>query len=242
MQIQELDFILVPLGVLIPGIYHVWLLYTIIRYPSRTVIGLNAQSRYQWVLSLMNDPLKNGILGIQTIRNNMMASTLLATTAITLSSLIGVFASNDSIFENNTPITDSIKRLSMSLCFLFAFLCNMQSIRYYAQASFLISTPALKGKKDLIEYVAKTLDRGSYAWSLGLRAFYVSIPLILWIYGPIPMFACCCLTPFTLYFLDTTAKITRELHSNSFKKDRGTHDVESVVEPDYHPLAGDNLA
>lgn len=54
MQIQELDFILVPLGVLILGIYHVWLLYTIIRYPSRTVIGLNAQSRYQWVLSLMN--------------------------------------------------------------------------------------------------------------------------------------------------------------------------------------------
>jgi len=44
---------MVPLGLLVLGMYHVWLLYTIIRYPSRTVIGLNANSRYQWVLSIM---------------------------------------------------------------------------------------------------------------------------------------------------------------------------------------------
>ncbi|XP_057419236.1 uncharacterized protein LOC130713490 [Lotus japonicus] len=231
MQVQDLDWILVPLGVLVLGIYHVWLLYTLIHYPSRTVIGLNAQTRYQWALYLMNDPLKNGILAVQTIRNNMMASTLLATTAITLSSLIGVFASNDLetqlVYGNRTSITASIKRLSMSLCFLVAFLCNMQSIRYYAQASFLITTPALKGKKDFIEYVAKTLDRGSYAWSLGLRSFYLSIPLVLWIYGPIPMFVCSCLTSLTLYFLDTTTQITQDLHIKSFKR-RESEDVEAA--------------
>lgn len=53
MEVDELDYVLVPLGVLVLGIYHVWLLCTIIRYPSHTVIGLNAQSRYQWVLSIM---------------------------------------------------------------------------------------------------------------------------------------------------------------------------------------------
>ena len=151
-----------------------------------------------------------------------MASTLLATTAITLSSLIGVFANNDSdtklVYGNKTSLNSSIKRLSMSLCFLVAFLCNVQSIRYYAHASFLITTPALKGKKDFIEYVAKTLNRGNYSWSLGLRAFYLSFPLVLWIYGPIPMFACCCLTSFILYFLDTTTQITRDLHTESFRK------------------------
>ena len=144
------------------------------------------------------DPLKNGVLGVQTIRNNIMASTLLATTAITLSSLIGILASNDSdrklVYGNKTPLNSSIKRLSMSLCFLVAFLCNAQSIRYYAHVSFLITTPALKGKMNFIRYVAKTLNRGSYSWSLGLRAFYLSFPLVLWIYGPIPMFACCCFT------------------------------------------------
>nr|XP_025690928.1 uncharacterized protein LOC112792059 isoform X2 [Arachis hypogaea] len=215
MEIAELDYVLVPVGVLVLGIYHAWLLYTIIRHPSRTVIGLNAQSRYQW------DPLKNGVLAVQTIRNNIMASTLLATTAITLSSLIGVFANTDSetelVYGNKSSLNSAIKRLSISLCFLVAFLCNMQSIRYYAHVSFLITSPALKGKTDFIEYVAKTLNRGSVSWSLGLRAFYLSIPLVLWIYGPIPMFACSCFTSFALYFLDTTTQITRDLHIKSFK-------------------------
>ncbi|KAK8472879.1 hypothetical protein PHAVU_002G325700 [Phaseolus vulgaris] len=188
MEEREVDYLLVPLGVLVLGIYHVWLLFTIIRHPSHTVIGLNAQSRYQWVLSIMADPLKNGVLGVQTIRNNIMASTLLATTAITLSSLIGVFAN----YESDT--------------------------KYYAQVSFLITTHALKGQRDFIEYAARSLNRGSYAWSLGLRAFYFSFPLVLWIYGPIPMFACSCLTSFILYFLDTTTQITRDLHTKSFNK------------------------
>ena len=168
------------------------------------------------------DPLKNGVLAVQTIRNNIMASTLLATAAITLSSLIGVFASNDStsklLYGNKGSLCAAVKRLSISVCFLVAFLCNVQSIRYYAHVSFLITAPALKGKQDFIEYVARTLNRGSLAWTLGLRSFYLSFALVLWIYGPIPMFACCCLTSFMLYFLDTTTQITRELHNKSFRE------------------------
>ncbi|CAJ2675983.1 uncharacterized protein LOC123918397 [Trifolium pratense] len=233
MEIEDLDYVLVPIGMLVLLFYHAWLLYTIIRHPSSTVIGLNAQTRYQWILFMMSDPLKNGVLAVQTIRNNIMASTLLATTAITLSSLIGVFASNESetklVYGNKSSINSSIKRLSMSLCFLVAFLCNMQSIRYYAHVSFLITTPALKGKKDFIEYVAKTLNRGSYSWSLGLRAFYLSIPLVLWIYGPIPMFVCSCFTSFLLYFLDTTTQITREIHTKSFRERESTAEVDAAA-------------
>lgn len=231
MEIEDLDYVLVPVGILVLLIYHVWLLYTIIRHPSSTVIGLNAQSRYQWTLFMMSDPMKNGVLAVQTIRNNIMASTLLATTAITLSSLIGVFASNETetklVFGNKTSLNSSIKRLFISLCFLVAFLCNMQSIRYYAHVSFLINTPALNGKKDFIEYVAKTLNRGSYSWSLGLRAFYTSIPLVLWIYGPIPMFICSCFTSFILYFLDTTTQITRDLHTKSYREKESTEEEDA---------------
>lgn len=181
----------------------------------------------QTPLHCFQDPLKNGVLGVQTIHNNIMASTL-ATTAITLSSLIGIFDSNDSdtklVYGNKTSLNSSIKRFSMSLCFLVAFVCNVQSIRYHAHVSFLITTPALKGKMDFIEYVAKTLNRGSYSWSLGLQAFYLSFPLVLWIYGPIPMFACCCLTSFILYFLDITTQIAQDLHTKSFNK-RETEDM-----------------
>jgi hypothetical protein len=40
--------------------------------------------------------------------------------------------------------------------------------------------------------------------------------------------------------LDTTTKITRDLHSDSFIKE--SNDEESAAEPDYYPLAGNNLA
>jgi uncharacterized membrane protein len=164
-----------------------------------------------------------------------MASTLLATTAITLSSLISVFVSSTSkssdtssrlVYGNKTPLLSSIKYFSIMICFLVAFLCNVQSIRYYAHVSFLATVPTWKDNKQSIEYVARNLNRGSFFWSLGLRAFYMSFPLFLWIFGPIPMFACCCIMTFILYFLDTTSSFTRHLHNHSIKQ--GINDLESA--------------
>ncbi|KAI4319215.1 hypothetical protein MLD38_032842 [Melastoma candidum] len=235
MEEQGLDSVLVPLGLSLLGIYHLWLIFQILRHPRRTTIGLNAESRRQWVLSLMSDPLKNGVLAVQTIRNNIMASTLLATTAITLSSLIGVFVSSSSdpgksvarlVYGNKSSLLWSVKYFSILVCFLVAFLCNVQSIRYYAHASFLTTLPTAVGKESL-DYAARSLNRGSYFWSLGLRAFYVSFPLFLWIFGPIPMLVCCFLMVFVLYFLDTTTNFTRELHSRS-NREAKTEDLEAV--------------
>lgn len=190
--------------------------------------------------------MKNGVLAVQTIRNNIMASTLLATAAITLSSLISVYVSSSSdttsrsselIYGNKTRIMSSVKYFTILLCFLVAFLCNVQCIRYYAHVSFLITLPSSKDSTESIEYVARNLNRGSLFWSLGLRAFYFSFPLFLWIFGPIPMFVCCWIMSFVLYFLDTTTSFTRKLHKQSFKEHIKDEDVESEdVETGCHTL------
>ncbi|XP_042000216.1 uncharacterized protein LOC121749691 isoform X2 [Salvia splendens] len=184
---------------------------------------------------LLDDPLKNGVLAVQTIRNNIMASTLLATTAITLSSLISVYVSNKSsspssklIYGNKSSLMSSLKFFAILLCFLVAFLCNVQSIRYYAHVSFLATVPTSQGKIDAIEYVARNLNRGSFFWSLGLRAFYLSFPLFLWVFGPIPMFLCCFAMSFLLYFLDTTTNFTRDMHSHSIKQEATVEEAEPV--------------
>ncbi|KAL2478923.1 hypothetical protein Fot_47937 [Forsythia ovata] len=235
MEEKQLDYILVPLGMGFLLTYHVWLLFMIVRNPRRTVIGLNAESRHRWVHCLMTDPLKNGVLAVQTIRNNIMASTLLATTAITLSSLISVYVSNKSnspselVYGNKTPIMSSVKFFAILLCFLVAFLFNVQSIRYYAHVSFLATVPTFKDRTDAIEYVVMNLNRGGFFWSLGLRAFYLSFPLFLWVFGPIPMFVCCCIMSFILYFLDTTSNFTRKLHGHSIKDEAKADDLESVL-------------
>ncbi|KAJ4874229.1 hypothetical protein Rs2_43930 [Raphanus sativus] len=239
---EWLDAILVPAGLAVMVAYHVWLGYAIIHRPKLTVISLNAESRRQWVFSMMTEPLKNGTLAVQTIRNNIMASTLLATTAITLCSIIGVFVNNNTsaskstasssiIYGNKSPLLSTIKNFAILVCFLMAFLCNVQSIRYYAHVSFLITVPVSRGKREHCEYVSRNLNRASYFWSLGLRAFYFSFPLFLWNFGPIPMFVCCCLMSSILYFLDTTTSFTRHLHSESFREIAESMDdeIESAV-------------
>lgn len=50
---EWLDAILVPAGLAVMVAYHVWLGYAIIHRPKLTVISLNAESRRQWVFSMM---------------------------------------------------------------------------------------------------------------------------------------------------------------------------------------------
>ncbi|XVF51124.1 hypothetical protein PTKIN_Ptkin04bG0159500 [Pterospermum kingtungense] len=214
---KYLDCILVPIGILLMVSYHLWLLYRIVKHPTKTVIGVNEINRRFWVRAMMEDVAKNGVLAVQTLRNNIMASTLLASTAIMLSSLIAVLMTSGTngrsswfVYGDRSDLTFSIKFFSILVCFLVAFLLNLQSIRYYSHASILINVPFKKMSQHqrhhhlTAEYVATTVNRGSYCWSLGLRAFYFSLPLFLWIFGPLPMFFCCIALVFMLYFLDIT--------------------------------------
>uniref|UniRef100_A0A0D3ESK3 DUF599 domain-containing protein n=1 Tax=Oryza barthii TaxID=65489 RepID=A0A0D3ESK3_9ORYZ len=212
---EKLDFVLVPLGLAVLAVYHLWLLYAVLRHPTRTVVGLNAIARKRWVTVMMANTEKNGVLAVQTLRNNIMASTVLATTAITLVSVISVFlgatagrspaspSSSSSgapllVYGSKTGEVFAVKYLAISLCFMLAFVCNVQAIRLYAHASFLLGLPPFAA------YVARTVNRGSHSWSLGLRAFYASLALFMWTFGPIPMLACSVLMCGLLYFLDTT--------------------------------------
>ncbi|KAG7980538.1 hypothetical protein I3843_05G187200 [Carya illinoinensis] len=144
-------------------------------------------------------------------------ATLLASTVIMLSSLIALLMSSSSwekssylVFGDRTELGFSIKFFSILVCFLFAFLLNLQSVKYYSHASILINVPFKKVSSSphyhhlAAEHVARTVNRGSYFWSLGLRAFYFSFPLFFWLFGPIPMLLSCFVLVFMLYFLDVT--------------------------------------
>ncbi|MCL7047485.1 hypothetical protein MKW94_028535 [Papaver nudicaule] len=127
-------------------------------------------------------------LVVPTIRNNIMASTLFATTSITMSSTIGGFMSGTTDTKTSALIYGNTSRLVFSI----------------------------------------NLNRASYFWSIRLRAFYISCLLFLWIFGPRPMFSCCCILLSVLYFLDTTSSITRELHSHHMKHD-DDHELKDSV-------------
>ncbi|PAN33659.1 hypothetical protein PAHAL_6G036200 [Panicum hallii] len=231
MKTEQLDYVLVPLGLAVMAGYHAWLLLRVRRRPSTTVIGVNAINRRIWVRHVMEEPSgKHAVLAVQTIRNNIMASTLLASTAITLSSLIAVLMSSGGGGEGSASAasTDnsggllpgaplvvgatgapalSAKFFAILVCFLVAFLLNVQSIRYYSHASVLVNVPPgawrrRRGRAAAVGYATDVLNRGSYFWSLGARAFYFSCPVFLWLFGPIPMLVACVAMVCALYFLD----------------------------------------
>ena len=162
-----------------------------------------------------------GVLAVQSLRNNIMASTLMASTAIMLSSVIAVLMTNSGgwpsrleegrvklVLGDGSELGLTIKFFAILACFLLAFFFEVQAVRFYSHSSILINVPImpssdLKLRQQISpEMVAKMLDKGNYFWSVGLRCFYVSFPLFLWLFGPVPMFVCCVCLVSLLHSLD----------------------------------------
>ncbi|XP_074286825.1 uncharacterized protein LOC141612025 [Silene latifolia] len=208
-----LDMILVPLGLLIMATYHVWLWNKVRLDPLSTIIGTNAHGRKYWVSAIMKDNDKKNILAVQTLRNTIMGSTLMATTSILLcSGLAAILSStysikkplNDTVYGAHGEFMVALKYVTLLIIFLFSFLCHSLSIRFINQVNFLINTP----QEDHVvcrvspSYVGELLEKGFILNTVGNRLFYAALPLLLWIFGPVLVFLCCVAIVPVLYNLD----------------------------------------
>lgn len=205
----SIDLVLVPAGLTILLGYHLFLLYRILRFPQSTVIGFENHNKRAWVARLMQATSEEASIALQVISSNISASSNLASLSIALSSLIGTWIGSSTkvlmtqvIYGDTSQATTSVKYVSLLVCFLTAFTCFIQSARYFVHASFMMST---LGSDIPVSYVQTAVIRGSNFWSLGLRAMYFATTLLLWIFGPIPMFACSVLMVVVLHFLDTSS-------------------------------------
>ena len=75
-----LELYLTSASFLLLLIYHVHLVYQVRRHPLTTAIGITNHLRGHWVESIMKE--KRDILSVQTLRNSIMASSFLASTAM----------------------------------------------------------------------------------------------------------------------------------------------------------------
>ncbi|KZV57560.1 hypothetical protein F511_03020 [Dorcoceras hygrometricum] len=209
MRIQKewLDLVLVPCGLLIMFSYHLVLLYRCLKLPHTTVIGFENNDKKAWVRKIMQSENKDVKTALDVLAANISAATYLASISLTLSALIGAWiANNSSIFQSKLiygdtrPAAMSIKYISLLICFLLAFSCFVQSSRGFIHANYLISTP----DGDIAsEYVELAVIRGGDFWSIGLRALYFATTLLMWFFGPIPMFATSVIMVVLLHSLDS---------------------------------------
>ncbi|CAA6673126.1 unnamed protein product [Spirodela intermedia] len=202
MGTEHLDFLLVPLGLLAVAAYHAWLIVAIHRKPERTVIGLNSLAGAAGIHR------RNGVLAVQTVRNNIMASTLLTTAAVIVAG------------ARQQGATGDLRQVLCDHRLLHARIplpCPVYQVLRPRELPRVSAAVAVKrGGRLSTAYVARSLNRGGLFWSLGLRAFYVSFNLFLWIFGPIAMFVSCYVMVCMLYFLDTTTQSTRD-HNESLR-------------------------
>ena len=57
-----------------------------------------------------------------------------------------------------------------------------------------------------MEHVEVAVIIGSNFWSLGLRALYFALDMLLWFFGPIPMFVSSILMVTVLCYMDTNTR------------------------------------
>ncbi|KAG0471966.1 hypothetical protein HPP92_016512 [Vanilla planifolia] len=219
-RMSYLDLVLIPLSLIFSIVYHAWLWHKVKKQPLHTTIGLNAAGRHLWVHSMMKENDKKNVLVVQTLRNTIMGSTLMATTSILLCSALAAVLS--STYSIKKPISESVygahgelmvalKYAVLLFIFLFAFLCYSLSIRFVNQVGFLVNIPttaataASKGLKP--EYVCKVLEKGFTLNAIGNRLFYAGLPLLLWIFGPVLVFLCSVAMVSVLYNLDVVCEV-----------------------------------
>ncbi|KAG6409722.1 hypothetical protein SASPL_127764 [Salvia splendens] len=212
-QKSYVDVILVPLAFMIFVGYHLWLWHNVRTQPLSTIIGTNARARKLWVAAIIKDNEKKNILAVQTLRNTIMGSTLMATTSILMSSGLAAMISstysikkplNDTVYGAHGEFMVALKYVSLLLIFLPSFVCHSLSICFINQVSFLINCPADEDDSCIITppYVAGLLDQGLWLNTFGNRVFYAALPLMLWIFGPVLVFLCSVTMVAMLYNLD----------------------------------------
>lgn len=192
-QKEDLDLVLVPAGLLFMFSYHLFLLYRYLNHPHTTALGFENHNKRAWVERILLNYDKDTItVAVNVITSNITAATVLSTISITLSSLIGAWlgGSSNNVFESSLIYGDtraptiSLKYISLLVCFLLAFSCFVQSIRHFVHANYLISIPE---SDTPLQFVQTAVIRGGEFWSLGLRALYFALLMLLWFFGPIPM-------------------------------------------------------
>jgi uncharacterized membrane protein len=208
--LRHFEYGLSPAALLLLVLYHVYLYRKMRDDPMSTSLGLARRTRILWVHAIMEG--KKDILAVQTLRNWTMAATFLASAAILiglgvfnlaltadkqgeLSLLLGPLASNH-------PGLWTAKLILLGIDFLFAFFSFTLAVRYFNHTGFMINLPCNASTDIDIEDVAEILERGGSHYMLGMRAYYLTIPLALWLFGPLWLMAGTLLIIVSLYRLD----------------------------------------
>ncbi len=210
--LRQFEYGLSPAALLLLVLYHVHLYHKMRNAPLSTSLGLSRRTRALWVHSIIDGQGEKDILAIQTLRNWTMAATFLASAAI----LIGLGIFNLALTADKQgelslmmgPLASAHpglwtgKLILLGIDFLFAFFSFTLAVRYFNHTGFMINLPCNDDTEISVKDVIEILERGGTHYTLGMRAYYMTIPLALWLFGPLWLITGTLLMIAILYRLD----------------------------------------
>ncbi|RTZ65353.1 MAG: DUF599 domain-containing protein [Aquificaceae bacterium] len=174
--------------------YYLVLYYRVKHAPLSTTIGTYNATRTAWTIGVMKNNLD--ILAVQTLRNWSLSATFLASTGsllalATLNFLLDPEALATIALRHNTSgLSDTIqvdffraKVLLLMIVMFFSFFNFTLSIRYYNKAGFILCIRESNIIKNHQQYAVRTVFNGALHYMLGMRSYYLTVPLVLWLLG-----------------------------------------------------------
>ena len=207
------EFFLTAASFLILVVYHAVWVYRIYRNPMTTAVGITNHLRGHWVESIMEE--RRDILAVQTLRNLTMAASFLASTGILIClGLLSVASSPEKMAEITPSLNELVrehrvlwlfKLMVLIVDFFFIFFSFCLAIRYLNHVNFMINVPFNLAHKITPEYITEILNRGMMHYTMGMRGYYFSVLLFLWLFGPIWMLIGTVVMTIVLWHMDRQA-------------------------------------
>ncbi|KAL5738955.1 hypothetical protein ACOSQ2_028135 [Xanthoceras sorbifolium] len=219
-----LDTVLIPLSLFLMVGYHANLLHSFKNRPSCTSIGIDALKRKVWFLGLKEGgDNKTGMLAVQSLRNTIMATILTASIAILVNLALAALINNSyngsymfktAIFGSQSGRIFALKYGTASLFLVVSFFCSSMALGYLIDANFLINSSSVgelitsSSPTPDASYTQTIFERGFILALVGNRVLCMAFPLLLWMFGPLPVILSSVALLWGLYELDFVAKFT----------------------------------
>lgn len=171
--------------------YHVKLVKRLKTQPETFIMGRQYLVRNAWA-KLAKEGRE--LVIVQTMRNMIMSASFLASTAILL---MGGFLGAAFTTDKFSQFTYSLNFLGIESQSLWMFKVLIIAVIYFV--SFFCFTIAIRsfihiclmgnlyGNEEFKNYDAdfsQEVNRSAIYYTLGMRGFYISIPFIVWLFGP----------------------------------------------------------
>lgn len=154
------------------------------------------------------------MLAVQSLRNSQMVTILTAAIAIIFNVSLAALTNNAynarhlfnfELFGSVSGAIFALKFASASVLLLFSFMCNSMAVAYLIDAVFLINASA---EFSYAGYTKKMLETGNTLALIGNRLLCIAFPMLLWMFGPLPMAVSSLALVWWFYELDFLPKVT----------------------------------